>query len=144
MVSQIVDALRREGYRLTGPRKAVIDVLSEAESWLSPEVIQARAVDRCPGIGLVTVYRTLGLLSGLGYVHRVHEDEGCHGYALAGAGHGHHIVCRSCRRVVDLPECHLEPLVQRMEAETGFSIENHMLELVGLCPACQAAQGGQA
>lgn len=142
MVSQIVDALRDDGHRLTGPRMAVIEVLSEAESWLSPEVVQARANVQCPGIGLVTVYRTLGLLSDLGYVSRVHGEDGCHGYALAGAGHGHHIVCRLCRKVVDFADCDLEPLLQRMELETGFTIENHVLELVGLCPACQADQEG--
>lgn len=141
MVPTIVDAMRAQGYRLTSPRMAVIDVLSQAESWLSPEVVHARANARCPGIGLVTVYRTLGLLSDLGYVRRVHGEDGCHGYALAGTGHGHHVVCRSCHKVVDFPECDLEPLVERMEAETGFEIENHVLELVGLCPACLAAEG---
>jgi Fe2+ or Zn2+ uptake regulation protein len=28
-------------------------------------------------------------------------------------------------------------LVERISQDTGFQIEHHLLELVGLCPSCQ-------
>ena len=42
------------------------------------------------------VYRTLDLLSRLGFVRRIHTEEGCHGRASARLGHRHHLICRQC------------------------------------------------
>lgn len=137
-MEELLSQLRMHGYRVTAPRRAVIEALEGAESWLSPESIQSRALARCPGLGLVTVYRTLALLSDLGYVRRIHLDGGCSGYASAGQGHSHHLVCRSCQQVIEFPGLEdLSRVIESVQDQTGFLIEDHMLELLGLCPACQ-------
>jgi Fur family ferric uptake transcriptional regulator len=130
--------LRERGFRLTAPRRAVVRVLLEAESWLPPDVVHSRASAYRPGLGLVTVYRTLALLTELGLAHRVHWEDGCHGYTLAKSGHEHHLVCERCHRVLAFGDCDLDRLVAKLESETGFKVESHMLELVGVCPSCQA------
>jgi Fur family ferric uptake transcriptional regulator len=130
--------LRQDGSRLTRPRRAVAHVMAEAESVLTPEDVHARAASACPGIGLVTVYRTLDLLAELGYVSRVHLEANCHGYARRDLDHGHHVICRRCQTVVEFPGTEdLSPLVRRVARRTGFRVEGHLLELVGLCPSCQ-------
>lgn len=134
---RVLDRLKAAGHRLTAPRMAVVRVLGEAEAWLSPELVRQRAQTYCPGIGLVTVYRTLSLLTELELVRRVHWEDGCHGYAVAGGGHRHNLVCENCHRVVEFPGCDLTPLLDRLEAETGFTVETHLLEVVGLCPQCR-------
>jgi Fur family ferric uptake transcriptional regulator len=130
--------LQQRGYRLTSPRRAVIQALQSADSWLAPDEVRARAAAYCPSIGLVTVYRTLTLLAELELVRRVHWTDGCHGYAMAEAGHRHQLVCERCHRVVEFPGCDLEPMLHRLESETGFAVETHHLEVVGLCPACRS------
>lgn len=136
--------LRRHGYRLTEPRQAVARVLSEAQDWLRPETILQRARRFCPSLGLVTVYRTLELLEHLGYVRRVHQEDGCHGFARTEGRHGHYLVCRECQQVIEFADCRLEPMVRQVARRTGFQVEGHVLELVGLCPQCagRAAQKG--
>ena len=137
-----LDQLRDQGYRITHARRAVIQTLDRAEAWLSPEQLQHQAQARCPGLGLVTVYRTLALLSSLGYVRRIHLEGGCSGYARAGLPHSHHLVCRSCQQVVEFPGSEdLTPLVERVQRQTGFLVEDHMLELLGICPDCQKQEG---
>jgi Fur family ferric uptake transcriptional regulator len=133
----IVVALSREGYRITQPRRAVIRVLLEDEGYASPSEIRERATDYYPGIGKVTVYRTLDLLSRLGFVRRIHTEEGCHGHASAALGHRHHLICRQCGNVVEFNGCDLSSFLSRLSGETGYLIEKHMLELVGLCPECR-------
>jgi len=103
---------------------------------MSAEAIAARARRHCPSIGLVTVYRTLDLLEGLGIARRVHGRTGCHGYALASLDDGHFLVCRACHQVVEFEGCEVERVVRRVTRRTGFRVEGHLLELVGLCPAC--------
>lgn len=126
------------GHRLTRPRQAVLQVLFDADDWLRPEQILESARRTCPSVGLVTVYRTLALLEQLGLTRRIHVEPGCHGYALIGLEHGHHLVCRSCHQVLEVPGSEdLTSMIRRISRKTGFVIEDHLLELTGLCPACR-------
>ena len=133
----IFQQLSEAGYRITRSRRAVIRALQEDEGHASPAAVHARAKDFCPTVGLVTVYRTLDLLTDMGLARRIHSDNGCQGYALASHGHHHHLVCRNCGATHEFEGCDLSPLLQRVSKETGFRIESHLLELAGLCAACQ-------
>jgi Fe2+ or Zn2+ uptake regulation protein len=130
-------ALRARGMRLTPQRLAIIRVLLEAREHLTPAEVLARGRGDCPGLGLTTVYRTLEMLRESGHVRRIHLDEGCHAYACLQEKEGHHLVCQSCHRVVGFPCTGLTDLVEETAQRTGFFVESHLLELVGLCPACQ-------
>jgi Fur family ferric uptake transcriptional regulator len=133
----IVGRLRQAGYRITQPRRAVVRALLEEEGDLSPAEAQARASAHCPGIGLVTVYRTLDLLTEMGFARRIHSKSGCHSYAIASRGHRHHVVCHACGRTCEFEGCDLSAFLSRVSEETGYEIETHLLELVGLCPTCR-------
>jgi len=117
---------------------AILRILSETGGSLTPDEVQERAAVLCPGIGLVTVYRTLALLADLGQIRRVHEEDRCLAYAPANLAHGHHVVCRNCRRAVEFPGSEdLGAVIGDVARETGFRIDDHLLELMGICPACQ-------
>lgn len=138
LAQRALERLEEQGYRLTRPRRAIVEALFAAGAWLRPEDLMARARPHCPGLGLVTVYRTLTLLEGLGLVRRIHVEPGCHGYAPAGLQHGHHLVCRSCHQVLEFPGSEdLQPLIERLARRTGFAVDDHVLELTGRCPECR-------
>ena len=137
--NSVVQQLSQVGYRITRPRRAVIRALLEDESYASPSEFRERARSYYPTIGLVTVYRTLDLLSDLGFVRRIHADEGCHSYATANHGHNHHLICRRCGAAVEFQGCDLSPFLARISQQTGYTIEDHLLELVGVCSNCQQA-----
>lgn len=131
--------LQARGYRLTAPRRAVLLALAECRASLSPAEILQRARDHYPQTGLVTVYRTLEVLTDCGAVRKVHQPDGCHSYALASAGHAHHIICEKCHAVAEFEGCDLEALFKVVQHRTGYKVQAHWLELFGLCPACRAA-----
>jgi Fur family ferric uptake transcriptional regulator len=133
----IVQQLSRSGYRITQPRRAVIRALLDDGGYSSPTEVHERAKVYYPTVGLVTVYRTLDLLAEMGFVRRIHAEQGCHGFASASHGHRHHVVCRQCGATVEVEGCDLSPFLARVGQDTGFKIEEHLLELVGLCPSCQ-------
>jgi Fe2+ or Zn2+ uptake regulation protein len=133
----ILADLHRRGFRLTAPRKAVARVMAEADGWLRPEAVLDQARRFHPSVSLVTVYRTLALLEGLGHVRRVHQEDGCHGFASSARPHGHHLVCRQCQQVIEFDGCDLSDLEHRVARRTGFQVEDHVLEFVGLCPRCR-------
>ena len=132
------EKLNRSGLRLTHPRQVVMSVLEVASIPLSPQSIHQRSLDAQQEIGLVSVYRTLDLLTELGLVRRVHGHDDCQGYVLASPGHHHHVVCRQCEAAVEFTGMEdLSPLVDRIQEQTGFTIDEHLLQFYGLCPACQ-------
>jgi Fur family ferric uptake transcriptional regulator len=133
----VFDQLSRSGYRVTRPRRAVVQALLEDEGHQSPAEVCIRARAHYPGIGLVTVYRTLELLAELGLVRRIHAGNGCHDYAIASHGHRHHLICRCCGAAIEFDGCDLSPLFDKIGESTGYRVDEHLLELVGLCPACQ-------
>lgn len=137
-VQEVRDSLRSAGYRVTRPRLAVAQVIQQAQDTLDPEQILQRASALHPEIGLVTVYRSLALLAELGHVRRIHEPDGCYRYTSMSMEHSHHVVCRVCREAVEFPGTErLNPLIESVAQSTGFVIEDHLLELLGLCPECQ-------
>jgi Fe2+ or Zn2+ uptake regulation protein len=136
----MAQVLREAGYRLTQPRLAVLQVLQENDEGLNPEEIYRQGKTIYPSLGLVTVYRTLDLLAGLGLARRVHSGHRCHSYASAGSDR-HYLVCDRCHRVVEFPCDGLEDLIEGVRQHTGYTISDHLLELSGLCPDCQAEQG---
>ena len=139
---EIVEQLSSNGFRITQPRRAIIRVLLEADGALTPLETLQLARRHCATVGLVTTYRTLELLLKLGFVRRIHSEEaGCHSYVRASHGHRHELICQRCNRVVEFEGCDLSALLKRVQEETGFTIENHLLELTGICPLCQEVLG---
>jgi Fe2+ or Zn2+ uptake regulation protein len=140
----IARRLRAHGYRLTPQRLAVLKVIQEGNEHLTPAEVLEKGCRIYPKLGLTTVYRTLELLREVGFARRVHLEKGCHAYARVKERNGHHLVCHSCRRVVDFPCFGMEELAEEMGRRTGFVVESHLLELVGLCPTCQENRLGSS
>ena len=129
------------GHRITVPRRAVMQVLMQADAPLSPREVLDQAQTIHQKLGLVTVYRTLTLLSELNLVRRVHREDGCHGYLIASPGHRHALICRSCGHSVEFPGADdIRALIDRVEARTGYQVDEHLLQLFGLCPDCQNSE----
>lgn len=138
--NKIAGILREHGYKLTPQRHAVLKVIAASNDHLTPEAIYERACLKNHDIGLVTVYRTLNLLSELNLVCRVHAPDGCRSYMMRRPReHHHHLICSQCGRVVDFTGCSLADLEQRLARETKFDINGHLLEFYGLCPDCRPA-----
>ncbi|MFH1651606.1 MAG: Fur family transcriptional regulator [Chloroflexota bacterium] len=136
------ERLRQGGYRLTAPRRAVLEVISGTRESLTPALIYQKVRRSHPGIGLVTVYRTLEVLAGMGLLCEVRGGDSHHGYLVRRPeGHHHHLVCSDCGTVVDFTRCDLAKIEDKLERETGFKIKEHLLEFQGRCRRCQQARG---
>ncbi|NLE75265.1 MAG: transcriptional repressor [Chloroflexi bacterium] len=137
---RMAQALRAHGYKLTAPRLAVLAALAGGAAHLSAAQVCQRGRAICPTLGLTTVYRTLEILTRLGFLHRPFSGEGLTVYNTHQTGHHGHLVCAGCGQVVELGECYLGEVAQKLMDETHFRIDSHLLEFSGLCPACRAAE----
>jgi Fur family ferric uptake transcriptional regulator len=135
------------GYRLTLPRKAIVEVLTGAKEHLSAEDVYMAVHKKYPEVGLTTVYRTLGLLVDMGVVFKLDFGDGKSRYELAegpeGYEHHHHLVCTSCNRVVNYTDFIDEEVELLKKTEQGlskkynFDIKNHLIQFYGLCENCR-------
>lgn len=127
-------ALASEGFRLTGPRRALVEVMQGlGDHFVADDVVEA-----APGVGRATVFRTLRLLQDLGVVCQMVLDDGTAAYRLASGGHHHHLVCSECGAVSDFASGDLEGVLQEIARRTGYRVDAHRLEVYGLCPECRA------
>ena len=126
------------GCRLTASRRAVMQVLMATVAPLSPREVLEQAQGVHPKLGLVSVYRTLNLMAEMGLVRRIHRQDGCHAYLLASPGHHHAVVCELCGRAAEFAGLDdLAPLIDRVGRQTGYRVNDHLLQLGGVCPECQ-------
>ena len=132
-------ALDRAGYRLTEPRRAVTQLIADQSGHFAAADLVREARVRRLGIGRATIFRTLEVLLGLGLVERIDLPSGEHAYVGCAATHHHHVVCSTCGRTSEIADAGLRSLVRDVARLTGFRVDDHRLELFGLCPACQAA-----
>lgn len=134
-----LDCLQENGYRLTAPRQAVVEVVACSRYVLNPLDVYEQARQRYSKLGLVTVYRTLDKLEEIGLLQRVHQPSGCQGFIAAFRGHQHLLICQRCGRVEmfggDLEK--IADLLAEVEKTSGYTVQEHWLQLFGVCSECQ-------
>ena len=137
-LSALTEHLRRQSRKITGPRKAILEILRRNHHPLTTrEILTALPEGQCD---LATIYRATHLLEELGMVKQFDFGDGIARFELVGEGHDshhHHLVCTSCAQVVEIAECFSDDIERRIAAQNGFKAVTHKLEFFGLCPQCQ-------
>jgi Fur family ferric uptake transcriptional regulator len=129
-------ALVRRGLRLTRQRAAVLEAVAGARGSFTAQQLHDDLRAAAPGIGLTTVYRTLDILAEIGAVERVHGLSHCEAFVAAGTRHSHTIICSNCGTASELADCGCDELVAAAARQTGFRIDDHVIQLSGICEAC--------
>jgi Fur family ferric uptake transcriptional regulator len=134
----IVEALEGAGYRLTGPRRAVADLIGSRRGHFTADELLAESRRRRLGVTRATVFRSLDVLADLSLIERLDLPTGDHAFVACEPAHHHHIVCSSCGRSTEVDDNGLEAVAAAVERQSGYRVDTHRLELFGRCAACQA------
>ena len=129
--------LNEQGYRLTSARRAVAETMAASTRSLTPIEVYDKAREQYPALGLVTVYRTLEKLEELNLIQRVHQPQGCQAFITTGQGHQHLLLCQNCGQAAFFEGDDLEPLIDAISKKTGYAVNEHWLQLFGLCKNCR-------
>src|SRR5687767_1939006 len=132
-------ALRDRGFRLTVPRRAVLEVVRGIKTHPTPGEVHRLVIRRAPRVSLATVYRNLRLLVDAGVFG---ELPGPLARFDANTRAHHHFTCLRCGRIADVEAPVAEPhswaVSKRVEARTGLTITHHRIAFFGRCRKCQA------
>jgi Fur family ferric uptake transcriptional regulator len=134
---KIESILRHRGFKITPQRRIILSAITHSHEHLTPAEIYERVSQEHPGVGLVTIYRTLEILTELGLICEVHAGGSCRSYLIRRPSeHHHHLICSDCGTVIDFTDCDLGELEQRLSKENSFKINGHLLEFLGKCQNC--------
>ncbi|HST05428.1 MAG TPA: Fur family transcriptional regulator [Chloroflexia bacterium] len=131
--------LRARGHRLTPRRLVVVAVLAASNGHVTGEEVLLKVQARHPSTNKTTVYRTLELLSDLGFLAVTDLGSGRLEYELLGRPH-HHLVCEKCGGRVEVEDDLLQPLRASLMERYGYSTTLDHFALFGICPACRRAE----
>ena len=139
--SEMGQALKEARYRLTKPRMAIVRVLERCEHGLSPEKVHQRAMGIHPALGLVTVYRTLALLTECHLLETIDIEKGYKLYEhVLGHRHHDHFICTKCGHIVEFSNDALEDLQNEISRKIDFRPISHSLKIYGVCSKCRQEQ----
>jgi Fur family ferric uptake transcriptional regulator len=135
------EKLKEHGYKLTPQRRSILEIILETEGrHLSAEEIYELVKNKCPDIGLATVYRTMQMFEEVGLVYKHNFDDGRSRYELNHHNEyhqHHHLICVGCNKVIEVEEDLLEQLESGIESKYNFKINNHNVKFFGYCEKCR-------
>lgn len=128
-----------EGIKWTKQRKAVYEVLLEAEGPLSAVEIYHKAEEKSgeAEYAISTIYRILAAFEEQDWLIKSNfMNEETYVYELDRGSHTHYAVCMKCHKRVALSGCPFMKM-QLPKAQDDFQITGHKLELYGYCKECK-------
>ena len=127
---------------MTGQRRTIARVLSEAHDHPDVEEVYRRVSARDKGISLSTVYRTLRLFAARGILERHEFGAGRGRYEQAHGEHHDHLIDVETGRIIEFRNEAIEKLQERIARELGFRLVGHRLELFGV-PVAKPTKTGK-
>lgn len=120
---------------LTKQRKAVLQVIREAEEHLTANEVFEGARRILPGISFATVYNSLHYLGNERLIGEVRFGKDATRYDRKLTRHDH-AICNDCGKLVDLDLSIPAELIKEAAERSGFKTGILELTLHGLCPEC--------
>ena len=133
--------LKDHGLSLTSVRMAMFEVLAKhphADANLIFEQVQHRITTASKQ----AIYNNLNTLVEHKLIREIKPKGQSSLYEISMGDNHHHLVCRSCQRVVDT-DCSIVAPCLKPTKKYGFKIDEAEVTFWGLCPACQKLNLGE-
>lgn len=121
-----------KGMKMTGQRRVIAAVLSDAQDHPDVEEVYRRATQVDPRISIATVYRTVRLFEEANILERHDFGDGRSRYEEITDEHHDHLIDIHTGRVIEFQDDELEALKEKIAAKHGFRLVGHRLELYGV------------
>src|SRR5215216_4751049 len=134
------ELLREHGLRVTAQRLAVLRAVSDAPHVSADAVVEA-VRGEIGWISVQAVYDTLAALTDKGLLRRIQPAGSPARYERRVGDNHHHLVCRTCSRMVDV-DCAVgdTPCLTAAD-DSGYEIDEAEVVYWGRCPECVSSEG---
>ena len=117
---------------MTGQRRVIARVLSEAGDHPDVEELYRRATALDDRISIATVYRTVRLFEEAGILAKHDFGDGRARYEETPEEHHDHLIDIQSGKVVEFHNDEIEDLQRRIAEKAGYKLVGHRLELYGV------------
>ena len=131
-------ALRNADLRVTKPRLAVLDAVSD-HPHADTDTIFGAVRNGLPEVSRQAVYDVLAALTEAGLIRRIQPSGTVARYEARVGDNHHHLVCTGCGAVVDVDCAHGSAPCLAPDVTHGFVIREAEVTFWGLCAACAEA-----
>ncbi len=128
--------LKDKNLKVTKGRLAVLELLNSSKVPMNAEQVFEK-IDKRDVPSFTSLYRILNQLADEDFLKKNLFSNGLLYYETANLGHRHFIICSNCGKISSIEKCPLHEFDEAAAKETGYVVEYHNVELVGLCPECQ-------
>jgi Fur family transcriptional regulator, ferric uptake regulator len=132
MITRLEKLCSEKGLKMTGQRRVITRVLSEAQDHPDVEEVYRRATAIDTKISVATVYRTMRLLEEAQVIERLDFGDGRARYEENRDEHHHHLIDMRSGEVIEFQNEELERLKEKIAADLGYDLVDHRLELYGV------------
>ena len=129
MESRIERLCVEHGLKMTGQRRVIARVLSDAEDHPDVEELYRRAASLDARISIATVYRTVRLLEEKGLLERRDFGGGRARYEPSESVRHFHLIDVETGKVIEFEDAEHDRLLQDIAARLGFDLVSVRLEL---------------
>src|SRR5436309_13362342 len=129
MISRLEQLCLDKGLKMTGQRRVIARVLSDAEDHPDVEQVYRRATSIDPHISIATVYRTVRLFEEANILARLDFGDGRARYEEMPSEHHDHLIDVQSGRVIEFRNEQIEKLQEIIADQLGYELVGHRLEL---------------
>ena len=133
---EVLDTMREHAKRITRPKRAVVEVLVEADGHLTADEVTQRVQLLRPDVSSSTVYRILDELEDLALVVHSHAGHAAAVYHLSGQSHGH-VTWQISHVTFEVSSDVFNRLARELMTSLGFELDRHHVALSGVCAHCR-------
>jgi Fur family ferric uptake transcriptional regulator len=130
--------LRRHGVQVTAQRLAVLRAVAEQPHSTAADIDSAVRA-QIGAISLQAVYDALGTLTERGIIRRIQPAGSPARYEDRVGDNHHHLICRTCGRMVDTDCAVGETPCLSAPDDAGYEIDEAEVIYWGRCPECAAS-----
>ena len=121
-----------KGLKMTGQRRVIARVLSDAHDHPDVEQVHRRAAAIDPRISIATVYRTARLFEEAQIIEKHEFGDGRARYEEMQRKHHDHLIDMRSGKVVEFTNQRIEELQRQVARELGYELVGHRMELFGV------------
>ena len=131
--------LKSNNLKFTSQREAILRTLYDNPDHFTPENLYLLVKEKYPesNVGVTTVYRTLNLLEENDIATSISFGSQGKKFELGNKPHHDHLICEKCGKIVEFENDEIEQLQEKIAKIYNFKLTNHLMQLYGICEACQ-------
>lgn len=131
--------IKKNNLKFTIQREVILETLYNSDEHLTPEELHRIIQEKYPELktGIATVYRTLSLLEDSNIVTSLSFGAAGKKYELGAKDHHDHLICTECGKITEFVDEEIEKRQHEITKELGFKMQDHSMQIYGLCIECQ-------